>query len=461
MAYLSEKHFYAYAACPLWVARDVRLGERELAPLLQTLHTEGLLPEVKRRVMERAKIEGEEVEEEDVDEAAVKTVRLMEQGVAGIFRGALVHGHFAARPDVLVRVQGRSRFGDYYYVAGDIRRARKLERNSMLAAAFYADVLLLLQGAKPTSGYQMTPEGHVRSFPLAPFEKEYHLSLHHIERILAGEEPSEFLSSRCKQSPWFPECRRVTEECDALSRINRIWQEESEAITAAGFLSVEVFAKTPHSLLRSRVKNVSPERLGFLHQQAQALVSGRHILLATPELTPGERVIYFDIESDPLRDVEFLFGVLDPDGAYHGFLARKPAAEEEAWNAFVEFTRQYPRVPIYHYGWYESDTVRRMADTYHLSVEERDALLARMRDLLPVIRTSVIFPLSFYSLKDISAYLGFHYRTPEAAGTNAILWYEDWLAFGDEKKLHALLEYNEDDVRATKLVYDWLAVQNV
>ena len=85
-----------------------------------------------------------------------------------------------------------------------------------------------------------------------------------------------------------------------------------------------------------------------------------------------------------------------------------------------------------------------------------EVLVKRMVDLLGLVRPKVIFPLSFYSLKDLAAYAGFSWRNAEASGAGSILWYEDWLAFGDQKKLDDIVEYNEDDVRATFVLKKWI-----
>ncbi len=78
-----------------------------------------------------------------------------------------------------------------------------------------------------------------------------------------------------------------------------------------------------------------------------------------------------------------------------------------------------------------------------------------MSDVLTKLREHVIFPLSFYSLKDVAKYLDFHWRTTEASGMDSIGWYEAWLERGDASALQQTIDYNEDDVRATWHVLDW------
>lgn len=79
----------------------------------------------------------------------------------------------------------------------------------------------------------------------------------------------------------------------------------------------------------------------------------------------------------------------------------------------------------------------------------------RSVDVLERLREAVIFPLSFYSLKDIAQFLGFRWRHDDASGLNSVLWYEDWLRTGNREMLNDVLRYNEDDVRATWVVRQW------
>ncbi|PJA47062.1 hypothetical protein CO172_03225, partial [Candidatus Uhrbacteria bacterium CG_4_9_14_3_um_filter_36_7] len=70
---------------------------------------------------------------------------------------------------------------------------------------------------------------------------------------------------------------------------------------------------------------------------------------------------------------------------------------------------------------------------------------------------AVIFPLSFYSLKDIATYLGFKWQHLEVAGSNSIFYFENYLETHKKKYLEEILAYNEEDVRATFHLKQWLS----
>ncbi len=168
--------------------------------------------------------------------------------------------------------------------------------------------------------------------------------------------------------------------------------------------------------------------------------------------------LVIDVESDPLRALDYLFGVLVVDGdsqTYHSFLAKKPEDEAKTWQEFLLFLKQYQGANLYHYGWYELDVFQHLTEKYGAPNEIQKMFEEQTIDVLIRLREKVIFPTSFYSLKDIAKYLGYRWRSADASGTDSVLWYEEWLATGDERLLQDIVDYNEDDVRATWFVRDW------
>jgi predicted RecB family nuclease len=61
-------------------------------------------------------------------------------------------------------------------------------------------------------------------------------------------------------------------------------------------------------------------------------------------------------------------------------------------------------------------------------------------------------------LKQLAGFAGFHWRDVNPSGEASMLWYEVASGDGAEAMLsrHRILEYNEDDCRATKALRDWL-----
>ncbi len=72
------------------------------------------------------------------------------------------------------------------------------------------------------------------------------------------------------------------------------------------------------------------------------------------------------------------------------------------------------------------------------------------------MKDDFVFPIYFYGLKQICKFLGFSWRSTKAGGAQSIFWYEEWLATGNREILNTIIDYNEDDVRATKFLKDWI-----
>jgi uncharacterized protein len=434
-------------------------GEPTSDFLLSKLQAEGVLREKELELLKsRTPVE---VEVDDLDEAAVRTLELMARGEQTIYRGVLLHGHWVARPDILERVEGRSKFGNWYYVACDIKRSTHLKDEYQFQGCFYAELLEKIQATKPVQGYVMYSSGTVEGYLLGPFYAQYKLTLDAIERIMDGVAEPHFLTSGCKQSPYFSECVAETKSCDDLSLLNRVWRSEIEALKSVGIDSVTKLAEAPLDQIK-KIPSLTLDRLYFLQQQAIALIDHKVVLLGQIDLPPGGTALVVDVESDPLRDVDYLFGVLLVRGEeqiYHSFVAQEPAQEREAWEQFLNFVGEHAEAVIYHYGWFERDVFRRLGQKYGTPIEVSEALEARMIDVLTRMREKVIFPMPFYSLKDVAKFLGFKWRAGDASGLDSILWYEDWLRDGKKEALQEIIDYNEDDVRATWLVVQWARKQ--
>ncbi len=464
MREINETTFYQFIKCPNWVYFDATSNEpKPHDPLLSMLMTEGLVDEKVRDVISDRK-DVAEVTAEDPEEAFLQTLAFMREGRQTIYRGVLVDRHWVGHPDVLERVEGHSRLGDYYYVAADVKRAREMRDEFAFQGCFYAELLARVQGTKPVQGYVLTPDGRSLPYLIEAFEARYKLTLDDIEAAVAGKRPVHFVTSACKQSPWFSECQRDSLSCNELSTLNRVWDEEVLGLEAAGVGTIAVLAsKSVHDLQRLCPK-LNPSRLGQMRDQAIAIRDGRHIVRAAAEFPSSDIELYFDIESDPLRDFDYLFGVLVVEKGkerYHPLLARTPEEEGKMWNEFVAFVESHMDAPIYHYGRFEAEVVQRFAAKFGCSEIAREALRRNMIDLMAVIRASVVFPLTFYSLKDIGAYAGFHWRSADASGANSVLWFEEWLRNREPAVLDKILAYNEDDVRATRVVKEWLAKHTV
>ncbi len=456
---ITEKTFYQYIKCPNWVYFDLHSDQpRPHHPLMLQLIDDGMIESRQRDVISD-RVDIAEVTAEDPDVAFNQTLGFMREGRQTIYHGVLVDQHWVGHPDVLEKVEGKSNLGNYYYIAADIKRSRYLKDEFKFQGCFYAELLELIQGVRPVKGYTISPDKEIFEYLIEDFESQFHLTLTEIEKIVAGKKPAHFVTTGCKQSPWFSECRSESEACDDLSLLNRVWREEVAALQECQVKTISELAKIPLAELERRVPNVSVSRLEIMHDQAVAIKKGVHIIRKSVDLEEDEIELYFDIESDPLRDFDYLLGVLKvtkKGETFHPFFAESVEQLPNMWMEFCDFILQHVDAPIYHYGYFEQEVVHRFAAKYGASEMVTEALDRNMIDILELVRPAIIFPLSFYSLKDIASYIGFHWRAEDASGANSVIWFEEWLTKKSPKLIQKIMEYNEDDVRATWKLKQWL-----
>jgi uncharacterized protein len=72
-----------------------------------------------------------------------------------------------------------------------------------------------------------------------------------------------------------------------------------------------------------------------------------------------------------------------------------------------------------------------------------------------------VFPTFTNGLKDVAHYLGFKWRHGDINALDAIAYYLKYQTNPDayREKIQAVIDYNEDDCRATKRIKDWLQEQ--
>ena len=461
LPHLVATDFYKYLKCPHWVYWDIfgdPKDKGEVPPMLEKLREDGVKHETdcvrKMGAFEELPSEG------GAEELFAATLEAMRKGVPLIYQGTLMDGDWVGRPDLLRRVEAPSKLGAWSYEAFDIKSSREITEAQSYQLVFYALLLKKIQGVKPETLRMVNVDCQERALPIDDAEAGFFEILDRILAIRAGEKPPLSFMSSCKDSPWFGMCKKEAEEGDDISLIYKIYQSEARRLREAGYPTLAKLAETDLATLRADVKGLSDHRLERLHLQAQSLRAKETLRIDEPRLPESEVELHFDIEGDPMIGVEYLHGLLVRQGGkdtYKAFAAEDPADEGRAWTEFCDFIEGYAGTPIYHYGWYELDAIRRLSARYGISPKAALALdPANMIDLNRVVQRCVIFPLYFYSLKDVAKHLGFRWRASDASGANSVLWFQEWCEKKDRALFTKIMDYNEDDVRATARLKDWL-----
>ena len=102
--------------------------------------------------------------------------------------------------------------------------------------------------------------------------------------------------------------------------------------------------------------------------------------------------------------------------------------------------------------------MKRLLDKYSGNNKIYGKITENMVDLFKVLTKSVVLPVESYSVKDVAKYLGFKWSSVKAGGAQSLVWYDEFMKdpLGNLSKLDLILQYNEDDCRATLVVKDFL-----
>ncbi|MGA1622482.1 MAG: TM0106 family RecB-like putative nuclease [Synechocystis sp.] len=404
---------------------------------------------------------------------SAETQALMEQGVGCIYRGFLSHRlpesfshgelELLGHPHLLVKIPGRSRWGDWQYMPVSIQLGRRPKPEYKILAAFYAQLLAVHQGELPQKVQIILRRQNTYGVDLAEWLPRFHQTLADCVQTLTYQaEPEVFISrQRCNLCHWYDHCYALAQSQQHLSLVPGVTPSRYESLQTLGVMTIPSLAQLQTSQVAELMGLAIAEQL---QKQALAMVEKRAMLKPHQRYVPLPQAsveLYFDIEAEPERNLDYLLGVIVVDRQrgteqFHGFLAQTPEQEAEIWQAFIALVQQYPHAPIYHFSEYERETIKRLAKLYNTPQGLREQLLSQCVDLHHHVVQHVICPVESYSLKSLANWLGFQWRDAMASGDQSVCWYDNWLTSGDRQFLDLILRYNEDDCRATLILKDWL-----
>jgi len=277
-------------------------------------------------------------------------------------------------------------------------------------------------------------------------------------------------------------CEAVWRAEDSLVYVAGIRKTDRQSLTDAGVETLAGLAEqsTP-------VEGLRPERLATIRTQARLQVEARknpgemppfevfdlldgeiHGLETLPEPDNGD--IFLDFEGHPFwradRGLFFLFGWVARDEhgewQFNALWAHDEVQEADRVRELVAYIRDrraaHPGMHVYHYNHTERSALESMAS--------EDPLVERMLktlvdeqvfvDLMQVVRNSLQAGVESYSLKHLEVLTGFRRNHEIDKGAGAVVAYEQWMDDADQRHLAAIADYNDDDVRATLALREWL-----
>jgi uncharacterized protein len=362
-----------------------------------------------------------------------------------------------ASPDVLVRTEGKSIFGDHHYEVIEIKSSKNIRKEHIMQAAFYNYIIGKMQGLTPEKFYLINGLCEKTSYDFSAYSEQLERVVDSIRSIYRDKEAM----PEKVGWPWQEFSMKKLMEKKDISIIPNMFSAHAKTlrnnninnINDFNIVDIEGIAGIDHPTLH-RYKLFS-----------KAFTEGRHFFLEKPFLPEAKTEIFMDfegIENMKLRDKhlsgDYLIGMLVREGGkeeYKPLVAGNFKDEHKILIDFLKFIKDKKDYVIYHFGSYEKTHLSRMFQKYGVDDDLRKEVLESMVDLYPVIKKSVIFPISSYSLKYVGRYLGLKWRG-EVNAQESIALYIRFLQTGEREYLDKVIKYNEDDCIATKRLKDFI-----
>lgn len=414
------------------------------------------------------------------------TREAMERGEPLIYGGQISSDDLLGVPDVLRREAGGYVPGDIKSGAGefggDDENDPKPKLHYAVQLALYLDILERLGRAAGRRGFIWDVRGEEVAYEFDKPISERKPGTLWDEYLMAREQARSILSratvtrpaysSTCKLCHWHTRCLTELEAMDDLSLIPHLGRAKRDAMldqvsSLTEFASIELEGFITKG--RTPFARIGEKSLRTFHSRARLLKSSspRPFLKEPVSLRSASRELFFDIEVDPMRDVCYLHGIVerrDGDNAserFIGFFTEDESAEEEE-RAFSEawaYLTSDPAALVYYFSKYERTIYRKLQAKYP-SVCSRDDVEALFHpdkavDLyFDVVFRATEWPTRDYSLKTLAKYLGFNWRDTNPSGAASIEWFDRWVKGRDPADRQRILDYNEDDCRATRVLLD-------
>jgi predicted RecB family nuclease len=278
----------------------------------------------------------------------------------------------------------------------------------------------------------------------------------------------------CKLCHWYTACVERLNIANDLTIIPELGRSKRDVMYDSIRTVGQLADTDPESLIhgnKTPFPGIGPDTLRKFHERAKLLSqkNPKPYARAPISFPAYERELFFDIEVDPMRDICYLHGFVERlrrDNTTERFVATfsdaaTPEAEKRAFTDAWRYIKERQPCAIYYYSKYERTIYRALQEKYPdvCSAEDVEKLFdpEHAIDLYnDVVKKTTEWPTWDFSIKTLAKYLGFSWRDTHPSGAASIEWFHRWIASADPAIRQRILDYNEDDCRATRVLRDAL-----
>jgi predicted RecB family nuclease len=474
---------YDFVQCPRRVALDAfgELATRDpINPFVRLLWERGTLFE--RETIAKLKIPFVDLSESSEADRKRLTHEAMARGEPLIYAGLISADDLLGMPDLL-------RKESTGYVPVDIKSGRgkqgaddehegKLKQHYAVQLALYVDILERLNLSAGRRAFIWDIQGNEVAYDFATvlgqnLWDEYESSLRDARAILARQlVPLAAYAGVCKLCHWHTHCVTQLSESDDLTLIPALRRSDRDAmieripsISALATINPDGFTKGKKTVFAG----IGADRLRLLQARAVMLKSSppTAYLREPVNLKPLPLELFFDLEVDPLRGVCYLHGFVERRNGDNSterfvyFFAEEPTAtaERDTFAAALDYLAEHSDAGIYYYSKYERTIYRKLQQKFPdiCTPEDVETLFHPQRaiDLYgDVVMRATEWPTLDHSIKTLAKYLGFAWRDTHPSGAASVEWFDRWCRERHPEVRQRILDYNEDDCRATRVLLD-------
>lgn len=411
----------------------------------------------------------------DLDYDVVYQMPFINDGIRGI-------------ADFVVRVEDLET-GEITHEPVDSKLARvEAKPGHVLQLCFYADAIEALTGNRPERMHIWLGSGNVETLRINEFRAYWRRIRVQLASALEIGADAATVPKPCDHCPF----------CEFSAMCEERWRSADSLIYVAGIRQVDITALvgadvptlTQLAARVGQVEGVKPERMARLVGQAALQLQARADLDAPPPFSiatpvdedspwghgleelpaPDYGDVFLDFEGHPFwrpdAGLFFLLGLVERKGdeiwAYRTWWAHDLQQEADAVTALVEYLverrRQFPGMHVYHYNHTERSALQRMTATHGVAEAALTELVetGAFVDLYTVALNGFQVGAESYGLKSLERLTVFQRSHDIDKGAGAVVQYEKFMTGRDDSELIPIAAYNEDDVRATLALRDWL-----
>ena len=494
MLAITASKLYDYIQCPHKVWRDVYGPQeektRETNPFVELLWNKGVKHEEKIIANIGKYLD---VKDGPIDKRFIKTIEALKNKTPLIYQGVLKHENLLGIPDLLKLLPDGS------YMPIDIKSGSGFEGadeetggegkpklHYAVQLCLYNELLKKLGFANHNNGQIIDIHGDKIEYDLSAQKgirdkstwwENYEKIKNQACLLLENKDKNKPSSSgKCKLCPWYNSCAKWCKENDDLTNIFYLGRNNRDIINK------DLGIDKVHDLININVNKAIEKKTRdkkFLCgigekslikniERAKILLNIKKPVAHKPIIFPDVSYeLFFDIEDDPTQESVYLHGVYERhEGSerFVEFTAKEISndAEKEAWQNFWKYIGALPLddFAVYFYSQHEKTTYKKLQARYPdvISKEKVEEFFdnPNVIDLYKIVLGQTDWPLGSYSLKALATYLKFNWRDKTPSGALSIKWFNEYLDKKDPGLLKRILEYNEDDCKATMVLKDAL-----